>query len=101
MRELKTCVVCGMASHRTDWLRVSGDYVACDRHSMEEMSDAIAALQTPVAEKVAPTGEVVAPTPPAPSAPATPPATPPATVGAPATAEQIAAATSSPVVVVK
>jgi hypothetical protein len=37
------CVVCGMGSHRTDWLKQKGDFVACDSHSDEEFAKAITA----------------------------------------------------------
>lgn len=45
----KYCVVCGMGSHRLDWIRKSGNYVACDRHSDAEMQKAISALEAPQA----------------------------------------------------
>lgn len=38
---LQTCIVCGMQSHRTDWINKQGDYVACDRHQKAEFQRAI------------------------------------------------------------
>jgi hypothetical protein len=52
--EVKTCVVCGFASHRTDWIRTSGDYVACDIHSVDEMNKAIVSAKKAVAKEPTP-----------------------------------------------
>jgi hypothetical protein len=43
--ELKTCVVCGAGSHRTDWINKSGNEVACDSHSKDEVARAIVKAQ--------------------------------------------------------
>lgn len=40
--EPKICVVCGAASHRTDWINKSGNFVACDSHSKDEVAKAVA-----------------------------------------------------------
>lgn len=63
----RKCVVCGSGSHRTDWVRVSGDgkFVACDNHSEEVFNNACAAAVSnsvnnkPVAAPAAPTPPVV------------------------------------------
>jgi hypothetical protein len=39
----KACVVCGAESHRDVWINVSGNYVACDNHSKDEVNKAISA----------------------------------------------------------
>jgi hypothetical protein len=44
---MKTCVVCGASSHRTDWVNKMGDYVACDSHSRVEMGDAVKKAMAP------------------------------------------------------
>jgi hypothetical protein len=43
MAALQTCVVCGAGSHRTDWINKSGNFVACDSHSKDEVAKAAAA----------------------------------------------------------
>jgi hypothetical protein len=43
--KVKTCVVCGFASHRTDWINKQGDYVACDSHAVGEFQRAVANAQ--------------------------------------------------------
>jgi hypothetical protein len=44
-RELRNCVVCGLGSHRTDWINryAAGNtvYVACDQHTDEQATTAI------------------------------------------------------------
>lgn len=50
------CVVCGAGSHRADWANKSGQYVACDDHTTEEVQKAIAEV---TAKNQAP---VIAPT---------------------------------------
>lgn len=40
---LKTCVVCGAASHRDSWINKLGDEVACDSHSKDEVAGAVRA----------------------------------------------------------
>ncbi len=45
------CVVCGMGSHRTDWIKKSApadkfQYVACDFHTDKEVADAVKAAQS-------------------------------------------------------
>jgi len=35
------CVVCGIGSHRTTWLKGLGNEVACDSHSPEEIKAAV------------------------------------------------------------
>lgn len=49
--EPKICVVCGQGSHRTDWIKKSGNFVACDNHSDTEITQAVAkaTVQKPVA----------------------------------------------------
>jgi hypothetical protein len=47
MAEEKTCVVCGMSSHRTDWVNKSGNYVACDNHTPDEFTAAMNAAKAP------------------------------------------------------
>lgn len=43
--ELRNCVVCGLGSHRTDWVRRAkvGNvlYVACDSHTDQELMAAV------------------------------------------------------------
>lgn len=62
---VRYCVVCGNGSHRTDWVRKSGDSVACDFHSDAEFQKAIAARSQ------APAQAQAAKAPGAPAAPAT------------------------------
>jgi hypothetical protein len=38
----KACVVCGLGSHRSDWLKKSGEYVACDHHTQAEIDEHVA-----------------------------------------------------------
>jgi hypothetical protein len=38
---IRTCVVCGNQSHRLDWIQKSGDYVACDWHTKDDVSKAV------------------------------------------------------------
>jgi hypothetical protein len=59
--ELRTCVVCGAASHRSDWINKLGNEVACDHHTKEEVAKAVA-LKAQASKAVAPA---------APAAPAT------------------------------
>lgn len=40
MSDFKVCVVCGAGSHRKDWINVSGDEVACDFHTKEDIARA-------------------------------------------------------------
>jgi len=35
------CVVCGMGSHRTDWIKKGPGWVACDGHSNAEINAAL------------------------------------------------------------
>lgn len=35
----KACVVCGLGSHRTQWVKTLGEYVACDHHSDAEIKE--------------------------------------------------------------
>ena len=44
----QTCIVCGMQSHRTDWINKSGAFVACDRHTPAEMQAAISRPVVPL-----------------------------------------------------
>lgn len=84
MADLKTCICCGAQSHRDDWIMKSGSYVACDRHSDDEMKDAIAKAEAPapisavkpIVGKVAPAGQTAPKS--APMNPPPPPATAPA-----------------------
>lgn len=41
MADVKFCVVCGEGSNREDWKNKSESFVACDRHSTGEISEAI------------------------------------------------------------
>jgi len=50
---LRTCVVCGHQSHRLDWIKKSGDFVACDFHSNDEISKAVAKPSEVVKAEVA------------------------------------------------
>ncbi len=52
MADIKTCVVCGAASHRGDWINKSGDYVACDSHSTEQLANAVKKAVAPPAPAV-------------------------------------------------
>ena len=38
---LRTCVVCKMQSHRIDWVKKSGNFVACDFHSSDDIAKAV------------------------------------------------------------
>lgn len=80
MASLKTCVVCGMQSHRSDWILKSGNFVACDNHSKDELAlavkKAMAPAPPPPAVTKAPVGKPAAA--PAGKPPATDPADPPA-----------------------
>ena len=40
----KQCIVCGLASHRSDW--ASKDNPACDSHSAEEIKAALQKLSS-------------------------------------------------------
>jgi hypothetical protein len=78
---LRTCVVCGNQSHRADWINKSGDFVACDFHTKDELSRAISKPNDKAkAEVIAMHGGAPAPVrppvAPAPSAPATQPGQP-------------------------
>lgn len=48
---IQYCVVCGMGSHRKDWIKkaaVGGKvYVACDSHSQSDVQAAAVAAATP------------------------------------------------------
>ena len=57
------CVVCGMGSDRTDWINKSGNFVACDNHSKDEVPRAVAKAQAvkPVAPAPATKGVPIPP----------------------------------------
>lgn len=44
---LRTCVVCGAQSHRTDWINKVEGYVACDWHKGVEFAKAVATAKAP------------------------------------------------------
>lgn len=39
----KACLICGQGSTRKDWKYSSGEFVACDHHTKEEFTKAVAA----------------------------------------------------------
>ncbi len=46
----RTCIVCGMASHRSDWINKLEKFVACDFHKKDEVASAVAKTKaTPAA----------------------------------------------------
>lgn len=53
--EIKYCVVCGNGSHRTDWINKSGNFVACDSHSKDEVAKAVAKASAPAQTAAKPT----------------------------------------------
>ncbi len=49
--EPKFCVVCGAGSHRGDWINKTGNFVACDFHSKDELAVAVAKAMKPAPAK--------------------------------------------------
>jgi hypothetical protein len=51
MAASQNCVVCGVGSSRSDWINKLSGYVACDKHSKDEVAKAVAlrskAVDTP------------------------------------------------------
>lgn len=44
---VQKCVVCGAASHRTDWINKGNGYVACDNHTPAQITTATQAKAAP------------------------------------------------------
>jgi hypothetical protein len=68
--KLRFCVVCGQGSHREKWTKSGKDWVACDKHTDEEIKASLPKTPSPVlvpAKSKASAASTPVPTPTAPS----------------------------------